>query len=157
MFFTEPGARWLITLKRTRILTFQTIIIEHWGLFSWSKSVKSAFKACRFPRELTRMALLWNRDSYHTYSHRMTPFFNSFWKSEPMGRSMMSWIHSLSSSSFWRSYFCAIWVGGEVKDHVSQGGGTQKSHAFILVKILDTRNRNLRVIYELHPGKLHKV
>lgn len=50
----------------------------------------------------------------------MTPFFSPFWKSSPMQWPVMSWIQIFSSSSFWGSYFCAIWVGGDVKGHVLQ-------------------------------------
>lgn len=58
-----------------------------------------------------------------SYSQRTTPLFNSFWKSAPMERPVMSWIHSLSSSSFWRSYFCAIWGGAERSKIMCHKGG----------------------------------
>lgn len=61
------------------------------------------------------------------YSHRMTPFFRPFWKSEPMGMPVTSSIQILSSSSFWRSYFCAIWLGREVKGHMCSTSSNKAS------------------------------
>lgn len=75
-----------------------------------------------------------------SYSHRMTPFFSSFWKSWPMVRPVISLIHCLSSSSFWGSYFWAIWVGGDVKEVTGGKGKTACIHSVSLVATSDTRS-----------------
>lgn len=106
-----------------------------------------------------RMALLWNCDSFllnralkSSYSQRMTPFFISFWKSGPMEWPVMSWIHSLSSSSFWGSYFWAIWVGGEVKGHVSQRGRRKIAHIHLVWSPFLTHDLGkLPFLYEFYP------
>lgn len=48
------------------------------------------------------------------YSHNKTPSFRLSMKRSPILLPVTSWIHSLSSSSFWWSYFPASW-GAEVR------------------------------------------
>lgn len=48
-------------------------------------------------------------DQRCTHSHRTTPSFNPSMKLSGSLRPVTSWIHILSSSSFWGSYFCASW------------------------------------------------
>lgn len=50
-----------------------------------------------------------------SYSQRMTPSFNPFWKLSPMGIPVTSSIQERSSSSLSGSYFWAIW---KMKEHI---------------------------------------
>lgn len=72
--------------------------------------------------ELSAIQVHVQASSPFTHSHNRTPSLRLSMKLSPIFLPVTSWIHSLSSSSFWGSYFPASWgrggteVGGQTQD-----------------------------------------